>query len=68
MDKIQTRIAYQRSNLAVKLENLAEELTREARRIRENPNHVINSMGIVQRQGPDIDLLCARISALEETL
>jgi hypothetical protein len=41
------------------MERLADDLAREAGRLRDNPDRTVNSLGVVQGRGMDVDRLCA---------
>jgi hypothetical protein len=48
-----------RLDLVEAMERLADDLAREAGRLRDNPDRIVNSLGVVQGRGMDVDRLCA---------
>jgi hypothetical protein len=48
-----------RLDLVEAMERLADDLAREAGRLRDNADRTVNSLGVVQGRGMDVDRLCA---------
>jgi hypothetical protein len=48
-----------RLDLVEAMERLAADLAREAGRLRDNPDRTVNSLGVVQGRGANVDRLCA---------
>lgn len=57
-----------KEKLKTKLEFLIKDLQEELKMLEKYPDHKPNSLGIIQHRGHEIDLLCAELYTLNDTI
>jgi hypothetical protein len=60
-------VEYTRGRLVYVMRRLAEDMAREADRLDADPDRTVNSLGVVQGRGLDVDRLCAVLDEQRKT-